>query len=338
MVGLPSLATISTQRRGGLEIVACGFAPNLSLIGVDEKAIYVQTEAGALYRVGKASGTRTKLYTRRGSLSGSTLAPRWSGVRLQGDSIYFGKLVRKPTYANDEIVAIDTATPTTDFPRVVVADGMYAPVSAQVVDGDHVYWSSIVYTSDGAYGGPLVSAPLRGGRGQPLTDVNPSLGPLGIVGGNIYFFVSGDTPSLSRLARLPVLGGDLDTVVRDLAPSSDLTSAALCAEALYVVDTKGTPSAGTVSIVRYPFSGAAAEVVHEVMLGGEVDAGAPRELVVDGDVVYFVSRTDSDDTSRNCNAIRARVRLHPRCTRRASTTHMFTWRTRASVTMRRSRV
>ncbi len=48
-----------------LELVACGFAPTLSLVGVDETAVYALTAVSAIYRVEKATGIRTQLYTFR---------------------------------------------------------------------------------------------------------------------------------------------------------------------------------------------------------------------------------------------------------------------------------
>ncbi len=182
------------------------------------------------------------------------------------------------------IVAIDAVTPPMGNRGSSSRLRCTPPGTQAVVDDDRVYWDTNVVTTDGAHDGPIISAPRAGGPAQALTRVSPSSGPLGIIDGKIYFFYAESSTPLA-LERVPIGGGEVETVVPSVSRNDSL-SAALGPDAIYMTNMS---ERGDFSILRQPFSGATAVELYKARHDVEVSEGMPRDLTLYGDFLYFLS-------------------------------------------------
>ncbi|MFI5301763.1 MAG: hypothetical protein ACHREM_27045, partial [Polyangiales bacterium] len=144
----------------GAEIVACGFAPNLELVGVDDASLYALTNGGQFFRIDKASGASTQLYSWANRFNNGE--PRIDGigsdVQLAGGRIYF--------VGDDGLVSIDAASPSE--PTVVLG-----PVfeTMPIFDDAAFYWLRVTSQPGSVQFVDVQRTPIAGGV---ATTVDPT--------------------------------------------------------------------------------------------------------------------------------------------------------------------
>ena len=265
------------QTQPGVEIIACGFGPEIAVVGTDDEAVFVVTGGGAIYRIDKATGKKNKLYTLKGSGTYS-LDSLAKGVRLAGGMIYFVESLETGPWA---IVAINASTPTLGATRVIESTNI--PQSSEwpiLVDDQRVYWVSERFTGNGASTGPWMSVSLGGGDAQALAGNDSAEGPIALDAGYLYSLF---TRSPHTLGRVSTSGGAVETVIAQIDPLIAIEGIAVRDDHLYGIKTIDSSNQ---EIVRHAFAGAGLEVLTHISSAGEVPLGLLRDLVVDADFVY----------------------------------------------------
>ncbi len=209
---IPAAACITDpDLPAGAVVIACGFAPNLTLIGADAEAVYALTAAGQFYRIDTATRLTTLLYAAPNPDNPDNLPAALATV-VSGGRIYFAS---HPTSDPNTfgVLSLDATQPSQ--PEVVVPSG--AAGGPPVVLGSSIYYEH----DDGSALDAVYGAPVTGGAGSLLSQGDAW--PVAGVDGFVYIAVpppnSGVGSPYGQLVRVPAGGGAPSVVIDTLDTS-----------------------------------------------------------------------------------------------------------------------
>lgn len=269
----------------GMNVVGCGLAPQLAVLGVDAEAIYAVDGNRTWFRVERATGQPTKLYHSQalGSYM-SQAATQLYSTAMFGDKIYLLDGFVQDGHYQGGLMALDTRSPSS--PSLVIPVEAQSAIPFALADG-YVYFQDRL-GHDGAIK-PLMRAPLGGGASQLV--YNGEVEPFAIHGGYVYFV------DVNRaIRRVPVSGG-ADNLILSKLPSATtsnqqpITYLDLAVDDNYLyVPFPSTATGAPHTIQRFAVTGGdSGSIIASLSTQGEVPASPPSGLRIDGDFVYFVS-------------------------------------------------
>ena len=285
-VAAPGCITDATLPPGAV-VIACGFAPNLVMIGADAEAVYALTAAGQFYRVDTATHATTLLYS--SPTDNPDNLPAALATVVSGGRIYFeSHLTADPNVFG--IASLDATQPSQ--PEVVVPSG--ASGGPLVVLGGSIY-----YEHDNGSGlDALYGAPLTGGPGTLVSQGDAW--PVAGVDGFLYLAVPPDSgvAEYGQLVRLPAGGGAPSVVIDSLdTPSGgDVGDGCLAVDGTYAYMLgPADPSLGN-AVERFSVAagGSPTTLASVRSGGGEIIIGAPSLLREDGAYLYFQQTVEGD--------------------------------------------
>ena len=291
---IPAAACITDpDLPAGAVVIACGFAPNLTLIGADAEAVYALTAAGQFYRVDTATRLTTLLYAAPNPDNPDN-RPAALATVVSGGRIYFAS---HPTSDPNTfgVLSLDATQPSQ--PEVVVPSG--AAGGPLVVLGSSIYYEH----DDGSALDAVYGAPVTGGAGSLLSQGDAW--PVAGVDGFVYIAVpppnSGVGSPYGQLVRVPAGGGAPSVVIDTLDTSGggDVGDGCLAVDSssAYMLGAADTGLGDPVE--RYSLSGGAPTTLASVRSGGgEIPIGAPSLLRVDGAYLYFLQTVDGASLSQ----------------------------------------
>ena len=251
--------------------IACGFAPQLAVVGLDAEAVYALTAAGEFYRVDTANHATTLLYSAVPDMSG--YVPSAAGTALRADRIYFTGAATPGSTAG--VLSIDAKKPSQ--PEVIVASGVYRAGAPLVVDASAFYWEHC----DGSALDAVYRAPLTGGAGTAI--FNGAAEPVAALDGFLYLAVPPDGskvfPPYGQLVRVPSTGGLSSVVIAAIDPADQSTTTGvgcLAVDAANAYMLGARDGTGQDPVEQFSLAGGSPTTLAEVnQPDGEVPIGPP---------------------------------------------------------------
>lgn len=281
----PVASPCAASQGPGRNVIGCGLAPQLAVLGADAEAIYAVDGNRTWFRVERATGQPTRLYHSQalGFYMARATTQLYS-TAMFGDKIYLLDGFVQDGHYQGGLMALDTRSPSS--PSMVIPVEAQAAVPFALADG-YVYFQDRL-GHDGAIK-PLMRAPLGGGASQLVYDGEAE--PFAIHGGYVYFV------DVNRaIRRVPVSGGS-DSMILPMLPRATTSSQqpityldlAVDDGYLYVPFPSTAPGAPH-TIQRFAVTGGdSGSIVASLSTQGDVPASPPGSLRIDGDFVYFVS-------------------------------------------------
>ena len=268
-----------------MDVVGCGLAPQLAVLGVDAEAIYAVDGNRTWFRIERATGQPTKLY--HSQALGYYMAPAVTqlySTAMFGDKIYLLDGFIQDGHYQGGLMALDTRSPST--PSLVIPVEAQAAIPFVLADG-YVYFQDRL-GHEGAIK-PLMRAPLGGGASELV--YNGEVQPFAIHGGYVYFV------DVNRAIRRAPLSGGSDNLILSKLPSppsssqTPITYLDLAVDDNYLyVPFPSTTVGDPHTIQRFAVNGGdSGSIIASLSTKGEVPASPPSGLRIDGDFVYFVS-------------------------------------------------
>ncbi len=274
----------------GTSVVDCGLPPHVTLVGADSVALYALSEAGAFYRIDKASGDRTLLYR---APSSTQTGPVAIARGLGDDAALAGGSLLAFTLAGG-VWALDPSRPST--PVNVLGDVFE---NRPLVDDTSMYFLRADMGPGYIQYVDVERAPISGGASTVLVPTYDT--PVALGGGFVYLAtpVDGSTidPPYPQLVRVPIGGGAVDSVLDTLDTSGVAGAFAADADAVYVIGSSHTSGVqASYPITRFPAAGGAPTTL--ALLGPidpEVPGPVPWGLRLDDAFVYFLGSSEMGD-------------------------------------------
>jgi hypothetical protein len=271
----------------GTSVVACGFPPHVTLVGVDAVALYALTEAGAFYRIDKTSGDRTLLYQ---APSSPETGPVVFASGLGDDAALAGGALLAFTLGGG-VWALDPSRPST--PVNVLGDVFENP---PLVDDTSMYFLRADMGPGYIQYVDVERVPISGGTSTVLVPTYDT--PVALGGGFVYLAtpVDGSTidPPYPQLVRVPVGGGAVGSVLDTLDTSGVAGAIAADADAVYVIGSSHASGAqGSYPITRFPAAGGAPTTLATLgPIDPEVPGPVPWGLRLDDPFVYVLGSSE----------------------------------------------
>jgi hypothetical protein len=290
-VSPPSCITDATLPAGAV-VIACGFAPNLTLIGADAEAVYALTAAGQFYRVDTATHATTLVYT--DNPDNPDNLPAALATVVSGGRIYFTGPATLGSNT-DGVLSLDATQPSQ--PAVVVPSGVAG--GPLVVLGSSIYYEH----DDGSALDAVYGARLTGGPGTLVSQGDAW--PVAGVDGFLYLAVPPNSgvgsPPYGQLVRVPAGGGSPTVVIDalDTPSGGDVGDGCLAVDSTYAYMLGSVDASLGDPVERYSVvaGGPPTTLARVPSGGGEIVIGAPSLLRKDGAYLYFLQTVEGDALS-----------------------------------------
>jgi hypothetical protein len=271
----------------GTSVVACGFPPHVTLVGVDAVALYALSEAGAFYRIDKTSGERTLLYQAPSSPQTGPVA----FARGLGDDAALGGGVLLAFTLAGGVWALDPSRPST--PVNVLGDVFE---NRPLVDDTSMYFLRADMGPGYIQYVDVERAPISGGASTVLVPTYDA--PVALGGGFVYLATPVDgtstDPPYPQLVRVPIGGGAVGSVLDTLDAWGVAGTIAADADAVYVIGSSHTSGIqASYPITRFPAAGGAPTTLATLgPIDPEVPGPVPWGLRLDDVYVYFLGSSE----------------------------------------------